>query len=101
MWKQTLFVPLFAWILWMDQTVYSLPSGPGDPTPRQLESATSRWVQLAVTNTRDECERLRKPRVQEAIKTEAARDASSGRRPRYREQFRIFCSPAVVDDTGK
>jgi hypothetical protein len=92
MWRQMSVGTLFAWMLWMDQTVYSVPS-PGDTTPRQLESARTRWAQLAVTSTRAECESLRTVRVQDATKREAALDAASGRKVRYREQFRYFCSP--------
>ena len=99
MWRRRLLLPLLAWVLWMDQTVYTIPA-PGDPTPPQLETAPGRWTQLAVTSTRGECEGLRNARVQAAIQAEAAEDARSGRRARYRDQFRFFCSPAV-DDTGK
>ena len=95
--NQTLVVPLFAWILWMDQTVYTIPANPDDSASRQLETAASRHAQLAVTSTRGECESLRQARIREAATREAAEDASKGPRPRYREQHRYFCSPAVDD----
>jgi hypothetical protein len=98
--KSMLLVSLLAWIFWMDQTVYSLPAGPGDATPRQLEAPRGRWVRLAVTNTRAECETLRQARVGDATRREAALEASSGSRPRYREQYRYFCSPAA-GETGQ
>jgi hypothetical protein len=80
-------VVMFAWILWVDQTSYTLPSGPGDTTPIQLEGATGRWQQLAITETRAECRALRRARP-------------GRRRARYKDKNRFFCSP-VGDGGGR
>jgi hypothetical protein len=90
-----LMVVLFAWVLWVDQSVYTLPGEPGDSRPRQVEGASSRWQQLGVTETRRECRELKRAYVQEARR----RDDEDDRRSRppggkYREQYRYFCSPA-------
>ena len=99
-----LVVVLFAWVLWVDQTTYTLPSDSTDPTPRQMEGATGRWQQLAVTQTRGQCQVLLRTRVQDAAQADAAldqTDRSAGRhRARYRDQYRYFCSP-VVDGSKK
>lgn len=91
-------ITLLAWVLWMDQTTYSLPSGPNDRTPLRMEGATGRFQELAVTSTRGQCEALRQARIRDAIQADAEQDrAPGGPRPRYRDQYRFFCSP-VVDD---
>jgi hypothetical protein len=95
-------VAMLAWILWIDATVYTLPSGPDDPTPPQLEGATGRWEQLAITETRAECRALRQARIEEASQLDATADEedrrAGRRRARYREQNRYFCSP--VENAG-
>jgi hypothetical protein len=95
-----LVVVLLAWVLWVDQNSYGVPSGPGDGTPLNLEGASARWQQLAVTETRAACRALRQARVQEAVRADAAQDqediTARGRRTaRYRNQYRYFCSPVV------
>jgi hypothetical protein len=99
MWKHTFVVPLVAWVLWMDQTVYTMPNA-ADPGSRKSESASSRSAQLAVTGTRGECESLRQAHILEARAQDAAGGASKGSGPKYRDEYRYFCSPAV-DDAGK
>lgn len=96
--RQWLAVATLAWVLWVDQTAYGVPSGPGDGTPLLLEGASARWEQLAVTATRAECRALRRARTQAAAQADKARDdddiAKQGRRiRRYRDQYRYFCSP--------
>ena len=98
--KQTLIVPLLAWVLWMDQTAYTMSGGAGNAGARQSETSTSRSAQLAVTSTRGECESLRQARIREAASKDAVEDAGKGPGPKYRDEFRYFCSPAV-DDAGK
>jgi hypothetical protein len=96
-------VVMFAWILWVDQTSYTLPSGPGDTTPIQLEGATGRWQQLAITETRAECRALRRARIEEAAQMDAAvdqEDRPGRRRARYKDKNRFFCSP-VGDGGGR
>jgi hypothetical protein len=97
MWKQPLIVPLLAWVLWMDQTAYTTPGAADDSAPRQYETAPSRSAQLAVTNTRGECESLRQARLKEARATDATEGQGKGQGPKYRDEFRYFCSPAVDD----
>src|SRR5262249_47722407 len=99
-----LVVVVFAWVLWVDQTSYTLPNDPTDPTPRQAEGATSRWQQLAVTQTRGQCQALLQTRVQDAARADAALDQANQSpglgRARYRDQYRYFCSP-IVDGSKK
>jgi hypothetical protein len=84
----------------MDQTQYVLPSGPGDPTPRQVEGASSRWQQLAIAQTRGQCRALLQARIRDAARRDGDEDrkAPGNARRRYRDQYRYFCSPATDDD---
>lgn len=86
-------VALLAWVLWVDQSAYTLPRDESDSTARQVEGATSRWQQLAVTETRAECRELKRARVREARRRDDEEDRRPGAaRRRYREQYRYFCS---------
>jgi hypothetical protein len=87
-------VAFLAWVLWMDQTDYTI-SREG----MSVETARSRFVQLAVLPTKQACEAVRRGRAQEAIPRDAAarRDAAKAGRGHYPEARRFFCSPAVED----
>ena len=91
-----LMVVAFAWILWMDQSVYTLSR---ESRLSGAEGATGKWVQLAVVPNKQACEALRRDRVRDAApRDEAAlRDALKHRRGHYPEKHRFFCSPAVDD----
>jgi hypothetical protein len=103
MWMRWSVIALFAWVLWIDETVYTIPSGPDDPTPRQLEGATGRFRQIDVFQNRGQCEAMRNNLILEAARADAARDEESraAGRPvgravgRYRDQDRYFCSPTA------
>ena len=90
---------LFAWILWIDETVYTMPSSQADPTPRQLEGAAGRVRQISVHSTRGQCVAVRNDLVREAAGQDAIRDAETRKRnlplSRYRGQDRYFCSPTA------
>jgi hypothetical protein len=89
MWVRRLTFVFFAWILWMDQSVYTLPRGGPPEAPAAAEGATGKWQQLAILPTQAVCEAQRQSRVQEA----ATRDATAPGSGRYGERFRFFCSP--------
>lgn len=99
MWTRWSVVALFAWILWIDETAYTMPSGRGDPTPRQLEGATSRWRQISVVGNRAQCQAMRNDLVRDAIRQDAVRDDEARKAGRafsqYRGQNRYFCSPTA------
>lgn len=77
----------FAWILWMDQTVYDL-SRPG----QGAEGTSSRWAQLAVVADKAACEALRRDQIAASLRRQAAQPRGA-----YPEHARYFCSPAVED----
>ena len=81
---------LFAWTLWMDQSVYT-PPGATPQAPVAAEGTAGKWQQLAVLPTQAECETQRLSRVNKAV----PRDAKAAGSGRYGERFRI-CSP--LDD---
>jgi hypothetical protein len=90
---------LLSWILWMDQTVYTL-GGAGQATGGG-EGASSAWQQIAVLPTKGACEAQRQQRVQDAARQDASvgqtatgGQTAAGQRGRYHDQFRFFCSPA-------
>lgn len=89
MWVRRLTFVFFAWILWMDQSVYTLPRGGPPEAPAAAEGATGKWRQLAILPTQAECETQRLSRVQNA----AAQDAKAAGRGSYGDRFRFFCSP--------
>jgi hypothetical protein len=99
MWMRWSIIGLFAWVLWIDETVYTMPSGPDDPTPRQLEGATGRWRQIDVLQNRGQCQAMRNNLIQEAARADAALDEearAAGRAlGRYRDKYRYFCSPTA------
>ena len=78
----------FAWILWMDQTVYTLPGERRGQGPVAAETASGRLVRLGVHATKAECEGMKLVHVQEA----AQRDANPNRPSAYPERFRFFCT---------
>ena len=82
---------LLAWVLWMDQTVYSLSRESGSSG---AEGATGQWTRLAVLPTKAACDSLRKERGRDAD----ARDDAARRPGSYPNRYRFFCSPAV-DET--
>ena len=95
MWLRRLTFVLFAWILWMDQSVYTPPGGTPQ-APIAAEGAAGKWQQLAVLPTEAECETQRLSRVNKAV----PRDAKAAGSRRYGERFRYFCSP-LDDPPGK
>jgi hypothetical protein len=81
---------LFAWILWMDQTVYDLSRT--KPSSGGAEGTSSRWAQLAVVADKATCEALRRDQIAAALRRQAAQPRGG-----YPEHARYFCSPAVED----
>jgi hypothetical protein len=94
-WRLLITYALFSWVLWMDQSVYGPPHGHGPS--HAGEGASSGWQQLAVVPTKGACEALRRERVEEAVR----RDAAADKRGRYPERFRYFCSPIEEDTTTR
>ena len=93
-WLRRLTFLLFAWILWMDQSVYNLQGGTPQ-APIVAEGASGSWKQLAVLPTQAECEKQRLAQVNKAAPQDAKAAGSGG----YGERFRVFCSPQ--DPPGK
>jgi hypothetical protein len=96
-WMRWLTFGCFAWILWMDQTVYNLPGERKGQTPAPIaaETASGRSVRVGVFATKEACEAARRPQVQEAGK----RDADPNRAKGYPERFRLFCTLDVDTPT--
>jgi hypothetical protein len=95
MWLRRLTFVLFAWVLWMDQSVYTPPGG-SPQAPVVAEGTAGKWQELAVLPTQAECETQRLSRVNKAV----PRDAKAAGSRRYGERFRYFCSP-LDDPPGK
>jgi hypothetical protein len=97
-WTKWVVPTCLSWILWMDQTVYSLPDTRHQPqAPIAAEGATSKWVQLAVLPTKTACEKLRKDKAQQAAQAQQAARARQTKQPQqqpvYPDAQRFFCSP--------
>jgi hypothetical protein len=82
----------FAWVLWMDQTVYTHSTSASGTTG--TEGSTSRWEQLDVAPTKAACQAVRQKRIVEELQREPARE---GRRS-YPIQNRLFCAPVAEHD---
>jgi hypothetical protein len=99
MWMRWSVLAVFAWILWIDETVYTMPSSRSDPTPRQLEGAAGRARQISAHSARGQCLAARNTLVREAAAQDDLRDAETRKknRPlsRYRAQDRYFCAPTA------
>src|SRR5262245_47370797 len=95
MWMRWLTVGCFAWILWMDQTVYNLPGERADQTPIAAEAARGQAKRLAVLPTKEACEAMKRPQVQAAAK----QDADPNRPKGYPARFRLFCTLDVDTPT--
>jgi len=93
-WLRRLTFLLFAWILWMDQSVYTPPGG-SPQAPPIGEGTAGKWQQIAVLPTPAECEKQRVALVKQA----APQDAKAAGKGRYGARFRYFCSPQ--DPPGK
>ena len=87
-WARRLTFVFFAWILWMDQSVYTPPGG-APQAPAVGEGATGKWQQLAILPGKAECEAQKLSLVKKA----EPRDAKAAGRGHYGERFRYFCSP--------
>jgi hypothetical protein len=88
-----------AWILWMDQTVYTLADNSHKPQdPIAAEGARSQWRQLAVLPTKAACDALRMAQAQQAQQAQQAAQAQQSaqpkQRPIYPDSQRFFCTPA-------
>ena len=101
-WMRWLALACFSWILWMDQTVYTLPDNRNQPQePVAAEGAKSQFRQLAVLPTKAACDALRMAQAQQAQQAAQAQGtAQPERRPVYPDHHRFFCSP-TVDEPGK
>jgi hypothetical protein len=93
----------FSWILWMDQTVYTLPDNRHQPQePVAAEGAKSQIGQLAVLPTKAACDALRMAQAQQAQAQQAAQAQQSAQpeqRPVYPDHHRFFCTP-TDDEPG-
>jgi hypothetical protein len=98
-WMKWLPLATFAWILFMDETVYTLPANSHQPKdPVTAEGARSQFRQLAVLPTKAACDALRKQKAQEAVQAQQAAQAQQTKqpeqRPVYPDSQRFLCAPA-------
>jgi hypothetical protein len=88
----------FAWILFMDQTVYTLADNRHQPqAPIAAEGAKGQFIQIAVLPTKAACDALRKQKAQEAQAQQAAQTQQTTQpeqRPVYPNSQRFLCAPA-------
>src|SRR5262249_40353129 len=96
MWLRRLTFVFFAWILWMDQSVYTLPGGTPQAPVAAEGTAGNKWQQLAILSRAAEGGTQGLWHVRGA----EPRDARAAGRRRYGDRFRYFCSP-VEDPPGK
>jgi hypothetical protein len=93
-----------AWILFMDETVYTLADNSHRPQdPIAAEGAKSQFRQLAVLPTKAACDTLLKQKAQQAEAAQAqqaqqAAQAQKGTQPKqkpvYPDRNRFLCAPA-------
>ena len=104
-WMKWLALACFAWILWIDQTVYTLPDNRHQPQePVAAESAKGQIRQLAVLPTKAACDALKMAQAQQAQHAQQAAQAQQtaqpDQRPVYPDHHRFFCTP-TDDEPGR
>jgi hypothetical protein len=98
-WMKWLALATFAWILFMDETVYTLPDNRHQPqAPVAAEGAQGQFRQLAVLPTKAACDALRKEKAQQATQAQQAAQAQQTKQPEqqpvYPDGQRLLCAPA-------